>query len=202
MTTTRPILVPIPEQFVGAHVLLRRLNEDDVDTLYTLLREAQPHLARWLPGFEAPPTAEDALEGIRRLHAHWARRESFSMGIFARADGALVGDVRLRPGDWKIPAFDLAYWLHPAAEGHGYARAAVRLLTAFAFENLHARRVMIACDKRNVRSRRVPESLGFPYEGCLRNHTLGADGQPFDMMIYAMTPADYTQARAAWPTEC
>jgi ribosomal-protein-serine acetyltransferase len=201
MTTTRPILVPIPEQFVGAQVLLRRLHEDDVHALYTLLREAQPHLARWLPGFDTPPTAEDALEGIRRQEARWARRESFSMGIFARADGALVGDVRLRPGDWKIPAFDLAYWLHPAAAGHGYARAAVRLLTAFAFEQLHARRVMIACDTRNERSRRVPESLGFPCEGCLRNHTLGADGQPFDMMIYALIPADYERVRAGWPTE-
>jgi hypothetical protein len=33
MVTTRPILVPIPEQFVGAHVLLRRMHEDDVDIL-------------------------------------------------------------------------------------------------------------------------------------------------------------------------
>ena len=112
--------------------------------------------------------------------------------------------------DWKIPAFDLAYWLHPAAAGHGYARAAVRLLTAFAFEQLHARRVMIACDTRNERSRRVPESLGFPCEGCLRNHTLGADGQPFSSARPAFSgepttpmtraPRWFAHCDRIWPT--
>src|SRR5271165_1030100 len=114
---TPPILIALPDAFTGARVLLRRYADDDAAVLHQALQEAWEHLRPWLPGFAQPERYEQALESIRRSQAQWALRESFTMGLWARASGALLGEVRLRPTAWSVPAFDLSYWIHPSAQG-------------------------------------------------------------------------------------
>jgi RimJ/RimL family protein N-acetyltransferase len=198
MPPARPILVELPDQLEGSRVLARRYRDADAAALAATIASAQPELRRWLPGFEQLPSAADCLAGIRQGEARWALREAFQLGLFARDSGALLGDLRLRPTDWGVPAFDIAYWLDPAATGRGYAAEAVRLLVALAFERLAAQRLVICCDQKNQRSSRVPERLGFVLEGCLRNQARGGDGELFDMLVYALTPADFARVRSQW----
>jgi RimJ/RimL family protein N-acetyltransferase len=120
------------------------------------------------------------------------------MGLFLR-DGGLLGDLRLRPTDWRLPSFDIAYWLRLGAESHGYAAEAARLLTRQAFEGLQARRVAISCDPRNTRSASVAQRLGYTLEGRLRSSAIGPDGQPCDLLLFALISEDYPGARAGWP---
>ena len=72
---------------------------------------------------------------------------------------------------------------------------AVRLLADFAFNELHANRVMIRCDARNARSAGVAERLGFVREACLRNEARANDGSLRDTLIFALTPSD-----PRWPS--
>jgi len=65
---------------------------------------------------------------------------------------------------------------------------AVLGITAFAFDALGARRVEIRCDSRNLPSARVAERAGYLLEGELQNNEIGTDGEPRDILIYAMTP--------------
>lgn len=63
---------------------------------------------------------------------------------------------------------------------------AVQGITAFAFEELKARRVEIRCDPQNVKSRAIPERLGFVLEGILRNDLLSVDGKELrDTCVFA-----------------
>jgi len=61
-------------------------------------------------------------------------------------------------------------------------------ITAFAFDTFGAKRVEIRCDSRNLASTRVAERAGFRLEGELRSNEVGTDGEPRDILIYAMTP--------------
>ena len=74
--------------------------------------------------------------------------------------------------DWEVPKFEIGYWCRTRFTGRGYITEAVLGITAFAFDTLGARRA------------------GFLLEGELRNNELGADGEPRDILIYALTPAD------------
>jgi RimJ/RimL family protein N-acetyltransferase len=188
----------VPETLVGTRVLLRRYSDQDADALYRALIEAQEHLQPWLPGFERPRTHAEVLESVRRAQAQWALRESFSLGLWLRQPETLLGEVRLQPTAWEIPAFNLSYWAHPAAQGHGYVSEALRLVLALAFDSLGAQRVAIACEPRNVRSRRIAERLGFMHEGCVRNAARGPDGVPCDLFLFALLPGDYAHACASW----
>ena len=197
MSIARPILIDLPNQLAGARVLARHYRDDDATALHATIEVSRDHLQRWLPGFDHQRSLDDIRESIRRSQAQWALRESFSMGLFL-LDGALIGDLRLRPTSWQIPAFDIAYWLRPDSIGHGYAGEAVRLLTSCAFELLGARRVAISCDPANTRSASVAQRLGYLLEGRLRNSATGPDGQPCDLLLFALTPEDYAHARASW----
>jgi len=197
MPTARPILIDLPNQFVGERVLARQYTDEDAAALHATIETSREHLQRWLPGFDHERSLDDIRESIRRSQAQSVLRESFSMGLFL-LNGTLIGDLRLRPTNWQIPAFDIAYWLRPDAIGHGYAAEAVRLLTNFVFERLQARRLAISCDPANARSASVAQRLGYLLEGRLRNCAIGPDGQPCDLLIFALTPEDYPHARASW----
>ena len=197
MSTGRPISIEMPEQLAGERVIARAYADEDAAALHAAIEVSRAHLQRWLPGFEHERTLDDVRASIRRAQAQWGLRESFSMGLFLRG-GGLLGDLRLRPTSWQIPAFDIAYWLRPDAVGQGYAGEAVRLLTSCAFERLHARRVAITCDPRNARSANVAQRLGYALEGRLRNSAIGPDGQPCDLLLFALTPEDYAHVQVSW----
>jgi RimJ/RimL family protein N-acetyltransferase len=74
----------------------------------------------------------------------------------------------------------------------------VQLLTSFAFEGLAARRVAINGDPANTRSASVAQRLGYLLEGRLPNSATGPDGQPCDLLLFALTPEDYADVRSAW----
>jgi ribosomal-protein-serine acetyltransferase len=64
---------------------------------------------------------------------------------------------------------------------------AVVAATAFAFEQLSARRVEIRIDDRNERSCRVAERAGLLLEGVMRCDALDPEGKPRDTRVYATT---------------
>jgi len=94
---------------------------------------------------------------------------------------------------------DLPSELRNQAEGRGLVTEAKALIAAFAFDGLHAQRVLIRCDARNLRSAAVPRRLGFMHEATLRNECRRCDGTLRDTFEFGMTPDDYAAARrGAW----
>jgi len=192
---TKPLLLDIPDQFTGERVLLRGWQDADTDALYTAIRESAAHIGEWLPWPKEHQTTDDTLAFIRQSRAQWVLREGFGMGIFARDSGQVLGSVGLKPYRWDVPSFEIGYWLHQSAEGHGYMSESVRLIVAYCFETLAAERLEIRCDARNNRSRAVPERLGFTCEGTHRNDQRGTDGTIRDIVFWAMIPDEYRAAR-------
>lgn len=63
---------------------------------------------------------------------------------------------------------------------------AVNAITWYAFKQLQMRRVAITCDIDNVRSKKIPERLGFQLEGVLKtNRVKPLTGEISDTLIYA-----------------
>lgn len=69
--------------------------------------------------------------------------------------------------------------------------AAKYLLLTHAFETLHANRVELNTDARNLRSQRALERLGAVRDGVLRCHMVMRDGFVRDTMNYSFTMRDW-----------
>ncbi len=198
MAHDRPLLIDVPERLIGARVVVRAYTDADAQAVYDAVRESVAHIRPWLPWYDTHETLDDTRDFIRGAAARWAAREGFDMGVFACDDGRFLGGVGLIVRDWRVPYFEIGYWLRESAEGYGYMSAAVRLLTTYAFEGLEARRVEIRCDARNTRSAHVAERQGYALEGKLRHDRRDPAGELRDSLVYAMIPADYERAHEAW----
>lgn len=64
---------------------------------------------------------------------------------------------------------------------------AVEKLADFGLNNIKFRRIEIRCESTNLKSRAIPEKLGFVFEGILRNDDLSADGSKLtDTCFYSI----------------
>ena len=186
-----PILLELPEALDGPRVRLRPYRPADATAYWAAVEESRAHLGGWLPWVSRFRAEADARAYVAEVAARWLLREDLTAGVFERASGRLLGGAGLHRIDWELRSFDVGYWLRASAEGRGYMREALALLTRLAFEVLGANRVQVRMDVANARSRAVAEACGFAWEGTLRNCYLGPAGRPVDQHVLALVPAAY-----------
>lgn len=191
----KPILLDVPDELVGERIVVRLLRDEDAAPMHAAIVASRDHIRRFLPWPDFHRDVGDTLEYIRRTQAQHALREAFQWGIFVRDDGRFLGGAGMHPRNWRVPSFEIGYWLTAEAEGHGYVSEAVRLLATLAFEGFGAKRVMIRCDVANERSAAVARRLGFSHEGTVRNTEVHADGRLHDEHYFSMIPEEYTRTR-------
>lgn len=64
---------------------------------------------------------------------------------------------------------------------------AVKELINLGLNHFKFRRIGIMCESTNLKSRAIPEKLGFVLEGTLRNDDLSADGNKLtDICVYSI----------------
>lgn len=79
----------------------------------------------------------------------------------------------------------------PAAWGTAVNPETKLLLLTLAFETLHAGRVQLKTDVRNVRSQQAIARLGARYEGVLRRYQRRTDGTVRDTVLFSITAEDW-----------
>ncbi len=165
-----PILRDFPDHLQTERLLLRAPRAGDGPGNYRAILESMAELRPWMPWATDDISVETQEAVMRRAHADFMARTDLMMLMFDRANGEEVGVTGLHRIDWRVPKFEIGYWLRTAYTGRGYMTEAVLALTVFAFETLRANRVEIRCDGRNTRSAAVAQRCGFVLEGILRNN--------------------------------
>lgn len=90
------------------------------------------------------------------------------MQLCIRYNGELAGVIGFHRVDWLNHSTSIGYWLAEDFQGKGIMTASCRCLLDYAFGNLGMNRVEIRCATENLRSRAIPERLGFTEEGLIR----------------------------------
>ena len=99
---------------------------------------------------------------------------------FADSKGLVAGVVFL---NYKQHAVDINLG---AINAKWASRAAFKMISHFAYEGLAVNRLHASVGKRNKRSRKLLEGVGFKLEGCLKK----GFSKDEDMMIYGMVRDD------------
>ena len=95
---------------------------------------------------------DSSLEGFTRA-------DNFVFVILDKQTGEFFGCCGLHGrGDVKNPEFGI--WLKRSAHGRGLGREAIRTLALWAQESMRLESFIYPVDKRNLPSRKIPESLG------------------------------------------
>lgn len=181
-----PLLFDFPQQFETERLLVRLPMPGDGAPLYEAIIHSLPELKPWLEFAQQVPSVEETELNVRQAHIAFLERKDLRMHIFHRETGAFIGSTGLHRINWEVPKFEIGYWIDTRYSGQGYITEAVKGLTDFSFRELHAQRLEIRCDSKNVKSRKVAERLGFELEGILRRDSLSIDKRDWrDTCIYA-----------------
>ena len=192
-TLPDPVLLDLPERLETTRLVLRPPRPGEGAALNEAVLETIEALQRWMQWSVPTPTLQQSELWCRKSAAEFIERKQFALLLWSRQDPAtLVGSSGMRAIDWRVPRFEIGYWVRRRFEGQGYVTEAALAIARFAFEALGARRVEIHTDDRNQRSWRVAERLGFRLEGVLRNECREA-GVLRDTRVYAVT--DLTELR-------
>jgi RimJ/RimL family protein N-acetyltransferase/GNAT superfamily N-acetyltransferase len=166
--------------------------------------EGGADLYRW----SAVPQDEDQVRAY--VETAVAARDSSAAVPFAVVrmdDEVVIGSTRFFDfGYWAWPAdrprrgpdtCEIGHtWLSPKAVRTGANTEMKRLMLTHAFETWQVQSVCLHTDARNERSRRAMERIGARFEGILRAHRLGTDGEPRDSARYAVTAGDWPAVSA------
>ncbi|MEH7505107.1 GNAT family N-acetyltransferase [Neobacillus drentensis] len=182
----KPILLDFPDQFYTERLLIRMPLPGDGKVVYQAMQASLNELKEWMPWAHREQTEEDVEVNMREAHAKFLTREDLRLHIFNRETGEFIGSSGLHRINWNIPKVEIGYWIDTRYSGKGYITEAAEAITNFAFTELKAKRVEIRCDSKNIRSRAIPERLGYTLEGILKNDEISADRKDLrDTCIYA-----------------
>lgn len=145
---------------------LQLIQHSDCRELLSLLTVNRNHLRPWHPWIDHIRTSAD----LERFITGWLQQLSNNRGFHAgiRFEGKLCGAINHLNIDWLNRSTVLSYWLDENHQGRGIMTAACRAFVEYAFDTLKLNRVTIECASDNSRSRRIPERLGFKFEGLIR----------------------------------
>jgi RimJ/RimL family protein N-acetyltransferase len=172
----RPISFPV-EGLDDGVVRLRLMSEADIPAVVAAVQD--PEIPRWTR-VPSPYGQEDA-RLFRRMTTSGLQAGTDLAALIVSAD-----DDGIDPESGRCSA---GYWVTASARGRGVASRALRLLCAYAFDELGVQRVELWIDPDNKPSLGVAESVGFTREGLLRSF-MPIRGVRRDMLMYSLLPGE------------
>jgi ribosomal-protein-serine acetyltransferase len=177
---------PLPID-LGDGAVVRRYTMKDLDAIWAVASGERDRLGEWMPWVEHTTSIDVQRVWLEKVIADAGGLE----GCGILVDGELAGGVGLSWDPFLI-AGEIGYWNRRTFEGRGLITRAAAEFTRLAFEHVGLNRVVIRAGVGNVRSRAVPERLGYVQEGVERGGGKGLGGF-YDIVVYAMLADEWTQ---------
>ncbi|WP_078551957.1 GNAT family N-acetyltransferase [Bacillus alkalicellulosilyticus] len=175
---------------IETHTYLTILETRHADELYSLIAASRDSLGQWLGFPENTNEVQDTKAFIEKSLHRFSENNGFWAGIWHK--DKIVGSIGYLYIDWNNQKTEIGYWLGKDYEGLGLATKACRLFIEHAFRELQLNKVEINVAPENVKSRAIPERLGFTKEGTIRNYEL-LHGKYLDRTIYGLLKEEWIE---------
>ncbi|WP_432353308.1 GNAT family N-acetyltransferase [Sporosarcina sp. A2] len=169
-------------------ISLKLLEQEDAAELFSLVNESRTHLREWLPWVDGALSPESYRPVIEMWLKQFAEHNGFQVGIMF--NGELAGMIGFHKIDWMNKNTSLGYWIGDRFQGDGIMTASVRAMIDYAFNTYRLNRIEIRCGVENVKSRAIPERLGFQLEGIQRDGEFLYD-HFHDLAVYSTLVRDW-----------
>lgn len=154
------------------------------------IEQEQDPATQGLGGRSPAPTPSRVLRMLNRARLDHLVGPSTYLSMVDMASERFAGSVRLTtagpPGVGEV-----GYAVHPEFRGRGFTARALRLLSAWAFEQGGFVRLELGTKIDNIASQRAALSAGFKSEGIQPGRLPNADGTYSDQASYALLRRDW-----------
>ena len=160
----------------------------DGKDVFESIQRSKADFKPWMAFANKEQSLEEVEASVRESYAKYILREDIRLHIYLKETNEFIGSTGLHSIDWKVRVFEIGYWCDSAHTRKGYITESTKALVKLAIETLQANRIEIRVDSTNMKSRAIPEKLGFALDGILKNESLSADTQELrDICLYSLT---------------
>jgi len=186
----RPILLDLPVPIITPRLILRPPQIGDGVVVNEAVLESFNVLNQFMSWAKEKPSVEESEELARQAAANWILKNNdepyLPLFMFDKETNQFIGGTGYHHYDWDIPSIETGYWIRNSCAGKELMTEAVNAITQYAFKQLGVKRITITCDVDNIRSKKIPERLGFSLEGTLKgNRRKPLTNEISDTLIYS-----------------
>lgn len=165
-------------------------SEDSLEEGYSVIMANYDHLRPSTHWLDESFTLDTARKFYQRNVQKFESGEEIHLRLVF--NGKIVGGIDLFEINSRHRSAEIGYWLSKDQTGRGLVTRSVTRLLEHAFDELKLNRVAIKCVPENLKSRAIPEKLGFVQEGIERQsgwlHT-----RFVDHVVYSLVADEWRQ---------
>jgi len=173
---------------IDPNTYLRILELRDAEQVFKLVDKDRENLAKYLPWVTSSKAMTDTEAFISAELGRYAKNNGFTSGIFYKDE--FVGCIGIHDVNWSNKKTSIGYWLGSEFQGNGIMSLSCKGIVTYCFEHLQLNRVEIRARVDNIKSRAIPERLGFKNEGTIRQDEYN-NGEFFDHVVYGMIASEW-----------
>lgn len=162
-------MIKIIESIETKRLILREINENDVDGIFKVF--SNPEVAKY-DWFSPIESKDDAIKFIKRYKEEFEAGEEITWGIELRDTKELIGICCLGNFDNGARRAEIGYDLAHDKWNKGYATEAVEATVKFGLSQMNLNRIEAFITPGNDASVKVLEKLNFTKEGIVRERDL------------------------------
>jgi ribosomal-protein-serine acetyltransferase len=168
---------------INEKLSLKLCHREDAEAIFLLSDNNREHLRTWLPWVDITLSSDDTKKYLEGELEKFEKKTGADFGIWY--EGSWIGRAGFHTITMKHEWAEIGYWITKDHEGKGIMTECVQTLINYGFNDLNLHRIQIRCDARNMRSKAIPERLGFKLEGVIRENRKSEDGF-FDSLTFGL----------------
>jgi ribosomal-protein-serine acetyltransferase len=172
--------------YVDKNIKLKIVELSDSVDIYNTINKQREYLSVWLPFVEYTKNIDYTKKYIQSI---LDSPDDTKIYVIQYNDsfGGLIGFNKIN----KInKCAEIGYWLSEPLQKKGIVTKSVQVLIDFAFRKLDINRIQIKCNTENIRSKKIPQRLGFHFEGIERAGEQMSDDSFVDLEVYSKLKTD------------
>jgi len=153
---------------IDERLSLRMFHVGDAQELFDLTMDSKEELKEWLGWLDYIETVDDTKQNIEARVKGMQETGGLPKSFALLYDNQIAGTIGYNDIDRGIRCGTVGYWLGRSYQGNGLMTRALQTIVDYGFESLQLDKIEIRVATDNVKSRALPERLGFQQEGTLR----------------------------------
>lgn len=173
---------------IDNNLILQAISQDFAEKIYNTINSQRPYLREWLPFVDTTTDLYDTVSYIDSvLEVDEIQREHVFVIQYRNDFAGIIGFKQTDKANKKT---EIGYWLSEVYQGNGIIIRSCKELINFAINNLDINRIQIKVAVGNMKSKRIPQKLGFKFEGIERDGELLANGFT-DIEVYSLLKSEF-----------
>ena len=155
---------------IDTEIELKQLEQSDSRDIFKTIDSQREYLGKWLPFVEFTKEISDTEKFVDSVVN--APEDKFEYVFAIRKQNKFIGLIGFKDTDKLNKKTEIGYWLSEKYQKQGIVTKSVESLCDFAFNKQGINRIQIKCAAENKPSIKIPQKLGFIFEGIERWRTV------------------------------